>query len=204
MLTHGSYIFLALTHQYGIVAFDTQLNEVEGGNLVSPCPFVHSVSSTILAGSISYVHILSSNFIRCVTCQVCFEIQNWSFGKFFKFVTFTLSCFDFGSNMNWSIVWVIIGRRGYTQNTGVPFILVLDISNSKFIQFVLCRMSEQCSQPIGSEIQITHEYWLMDHNTPPPHHTAPNPTTATTTTTTTPHPPSGLYAWWHFILDHDI
>ena len=46
------------------------------GILISPCPSVspsvcgqnrvHSVSPTILAGSISYLHILSSNFRRCV------------------------------------------------------------------------------------------------------------------------------------------
>ena len=35
---------------------------------------VRSVSSTILIGSISYLHILSSNFRRCATCNVCFEI----------------------------------------------------------------------------------------------------------------------------------
>ena len=61
------------------------LNEVEGGILVSPFPFVcmsicwqnrvRSVSSTIPIGSI--------------------------FGKLFKFVTLTLSCFDLESNMTW-------------------------------------------------------------------------------------------------------
>ena len=35
---------------------------------------VRSVSSTILIGSISYLHILSSNFRRCVACNVCFKI----------------------------------------------------------------------------------------------------------------------------------
>ena len=58
---------------------------------------VHSVSTTILIGSISYLHILSSNFRGCVACNVCFKI--WNFGKFFKFVTLTLSSFDLGSNM---------------------------------------------------------------------------------------------------------
>ena len=48
----------------------------KGGILVSPCPsvhlsvcrqnLVHSVSSTILIGSISYLHILSHNFSWCV------------------------------------------------------------------------------------------------------------------------------------------
>ena len=35
---------------------------------------VHSVSSTILNGSISYLHILSSNLRRCVVCNAHFKI----------------------------------------------------------------------------------------------------------------------------------
>ena len=62
---------------------------------------VRSVSSTILARSISYLHIFSSNFRRCISCKLHFKIKkNQSFGKLFWFVTLTLSCFDFGSNMN--------------------------------------------------------------------------------------------------------
>ena len=38
---------------------------------------VRSVSSTILIGSISYLHILSSNFRRCVTCNARFKIQKF-------------------------------------------------------------------------------------------------------------------------------
>ena len=59
------------------------------------------VSSTILDGSISYLHIISSNFRRCVPCNICLKIQTlWNFGKFFEFVTLTLSSFELGSNMN--------------------------------------------------------------------------------------------------------
>ena len=57
----------------------------KGGILVSPCPSVRlsvcgqnrvrSVSSTILIRSISYLHILSSNFRRCLTCNICFKMQ---------------------------------------------------------------------------------------------------------------------------------
>ena len=36
---------------------------------------VRSVSSTILIGSISYLHILSSNFRRCVACNARFKIK---------------------------------------------------------------------------------------------------------------------------------
>ena len=38
---------------------------------------VRSVSSTILIGSISYLHILSSNFRRYVACNASFKIQNF-------------------------------------------------------------------------------------------------------------------------------
>ena len=34
-----------------------------------------SVSSTILVGSISYLHILSSNFRKCVACNVRFKVK---------------------------------------------------------------------------------------------------------------------------------
>ena len=60
-----------------------------------------SVTSTILTGSISYSHILLSNFRRCVACNVFFFLQNskiWFSGNFCKFVTLTLSCFDLGSD----------------------------------------------------------------------------------------------------------
>ena len=36
---------------------------------------VRSVSSTKFVGSIWYLRILSSNFRRCVACNVCFEMQ---------------------------------------------------------------------------------------------------------------------------------
>ena len=56
---------------------------------------VRSVSSTILIGSISYLHILASNFRRCVACNARFEIQKFcNFGEFLKFVTLTLTSFD--------------------------------------------------------------------------------------------------------------
>ena len=42
----------------------------------------------------------------------------WIFGKFFKFVTLALSCFDLGSDMNqyYGLSW---GGRGYSQNEGI-------------------------------------------------------------------------------------
>ena len=41
---------------------------------------VHSVSSTILIGSISYLHILSSNFRRFVACNACYKIKKFGGG----------------------------------------------------------------------------------------------------------------------------
>ena len=63
---------------YNCFCYTPRFNEVERGvywfHLVrlSVCwqNRVRSVSSTILIGSISYLHILSSNFRRCVTCNV--------------------------------------------------------------------------------------------------------------------------------------
>ena len=65
--------------------YTPRFNEVERGvywyHLVrlSVCGQNHvcSVSSTILIGSISYLHILSSNFRRCVVCNARFKIQNF-------------------------------------------------------------------------------------------------------------------------------
>ena len=83
----------------------------KGSILVPPCPSVgpsvrfsarpsvcgqnrvRSVSSTILARSISCLHILSCNFRRCVTCFF-FKIKKF---EVFKFVTLTLSYFDLRS-----------------------------------------------------------------------------------------------------------
>ena len=67
------------------IHYTPRFNEVERGvywfHLVhlSVCGQNHicSVSSTILIGSVSYLHILSSNFRRCVSCNVCFKIQKF-------------------------------------------------------------------------------------------------------------------------------
>ena len=94
----------SLNIRYSSPNYTPASTKLKGGLLVSRrpsvCPSVRlsvrghnrvcSVSSTILVRSISYLHILSSNFRRCVAYQVYFKI--WIFGNFFKFVTLTLSC----------------------------------------------------------------------------------------------------------------
>ena len=90
------------------------LNEVEGGILVSPCPSVcpfvrlsvcgqnrvRSVSSTILAGSISYLNILSSKFRGCRVWSIVKNSKMlflWQF--FFKFASLSLPCIH--------VMWVL-------------------------------------------------------------------------------------------------
>ena len=77
------WIRLKCTRMWHSVSnYTPRFNEVERGvywyHLVrlSVCGQnrVRSVSSTILIGSISYLHILSSNFRRCVACNARFKI----------------------------------------------------------------------------------------------------------------------------------
>ena len=67
---------------------------------------VRSVSSTILIGSISYLHILSSNFRRCVACKVRSKFKN--FGEFFIFETLTgwKKYFVFCLLLTWDPIWL--------------------------------------------------------------------------------------------------
>ena len=117
--SHASYIFI-----YFYAPSSVKLKRRYTGFTLSVCqsvcPSVRlsicgqnracSVSSAILVRSIPYLHILSSNFRRCVSCKVCFNIK--IFGKFFNFVSFTLSSFHLGSYD--SIVWVIM--RGWVSS----------------------------------------------------------------------------------------
>ena len=80
----------------------TKLKGGYTGITLSICPSVDRIVSPLYLQQysldpFSYLHILSSNFRRCVACNARFKI--WNFGKFFKFVTLTLSSFDLGSNM---------------------------------------------------------------------------------------------------------
>ena len=104
--------------------------KLKRGTLVSPCP---SVCSSVRLWTEScplcmfyntwWIPFMFTHRVkqlqRCVTCITSFNLEKNSIGKFFEFVTLTLSCFEFGSNMTWSIVWVIIGRQGYPQNAAV-------------------------------------------------------------------------------------
>ena len=102
----------------------------KGGILVSPCPTVplwtESCPLCILDNThriLLILHILSSNFRRCVACNVCFKIQKFiilanSLNLWFNSVFFWLGIqYDL-------MVWVIMRRRGYPQNAGVLVVLV--------------------------------------------------------------------------------
>ena len=86
------------------------------GFTLSVCLSVDRIVSTLylLQYTLDPFHIYTSYQATSegVSC-VQFFSEFKSFGKFFKFVT--LSCFDLGSNMNWSIVWVIMGRQGISS-----------------------------------------------------------------------------------------
>ena len=87
---------------------------------------VRSVSSTILTGPISYLHILSSNFRRCVVRNVCFKLKtNEVLANSLKFVT--LSCFD------WDPIWInSMGNQGaawvcWKRRRAIRFRLINDV-----------------------------------------------------------------------------
>ena len=97
-LNSGSVYF-----DYFLTIYTSASTKLKGGILVprlpsvclSVCPSVcgqnrvRSVTSTILARSILYLHIFLSNFQRCVACK--FVLQNSTVWSFVKFVTLTYS-----------------------------------------------------------------------------------------------------------------
>ena len=66
---YNKYIWLLSS----VVIISPCSTKLEGGILVSPCPSVRP-SVCPSARSISYLHSLSSNFRRCVACEVFFKI----------------------------------------------------------------------------------------------------------------------------------
>ena len=91
--------------------------KLKGGILVSPCPSVHLWTESCLLcifNNIHRIHFLFAHLIKQLQ-KMCHVFQNstiWNCGKFFKFVTLTLSSFDLGWIQYDSIVWVIMRRWG--------------------------------------------------------------------------------------------
>ena len=76
-----------------------------------------SVSSTILAGSFSYLHILSSNFRRYVSCNLFVCLKTKKFGVLANSLNLQLwLCLILTCDPIYeSIVWVIMGRWGVSS-----------------------------------------------------------------------------------------
>ena len=76
----------------------------------SVCLWTKSVSSTILSWSISYLHILSSNFRRRVLCNGYCKIPKMNLWQIFEICNFDVVLLWHGVWYE-SIVWVIMGQR---------------------------------------------------------------------------------------------
>ena len=120
-------------YHYNYDYYTPHTTKLLGGVLVSlrpsvrPASRVRSVVPTVLVGSISYLCILSSNFRRCVSCKVfCKILKFWIFGNFFKMCNFGLFWLEIWCE---SLVWVIMGRWGGSQNAGVLVVLVVAVSD---------------------------------------------------------------------------
>ena len=86
--------------------------KLKGGILVSPCLSVCPSVCPSVDRIVSSLYLLqySPDPFHIYTFYQATSEGVWIFVKFFKFVILTLFCFDLGSNMDWSIVWVIMGR----------------------------------------------------------------------------------------------
>ena len=85
---------------------------------VCPASRVRSVATTVLIGSISYdacYQTISGDVWRV---KFLAKFQNSNFWQFFKIWNFDFVLFLLGIWCE-SLVWVIMGRRGVSQNTGV-------------------------------------------------------------------------------------
>ena len=81
---------------------------------IRPASRVRSEAPTFLIGSILYLYILLSNFRRCVACKVSCKILKFEFCSIFKICNFDFVLFLLGIWCD-SLVWVIMGRRGYLK-----------------------------------------------------------------------------------------
>ena len=112
-----------------VIIFPTQRN-CWGGILVSlhpsvcssriPCPLCSAHSSGWI--HFIFVHLIKQlqKVCRVYSCMENFKI--WIFGKFFKFVTLTV--FFWLGIWCESLVWVIMGQQGVSQNAGILVVLV--------------------------------------------------------------------------------
>ena len=82
----------------------------------SICPASHvcSVGSTVLVGFIWYLHILSSNFRRCVACKVACKILKFEFLPIFQNLQLWLCLV-----LTWDLIWITsMGNKGWGGGGG--------------------------------------------------------------------------------------
>ena len=77
---------------------------------------VRSVSLTILIGSFSYLHILSSYFRRCVACNVCFKKKNEILANSLNLLIWLCLLLNWDRIIQYDLmVWVIMRLRGVSS-----------------------------------------------------------------------------------------
>ena len=122
-----------------VILYSYTPHSMKLGILISPCPSVSPSLRPSVGRIMSTLYLLqylpelyhiytSYQATSDVVLRIKFLKKICSFGKVFKFIALTLSCFDLGFNMNWSVVWVIMGWRGYPQNAGVLVVLITGIN----------------------------------------------------------------------------
>ena len=126
LISHSTVIVVSYELYYVIIPCSTKLKGVYWYHLVRLsvrpcfCPSVDRIVSALYllqySPDPSHIYTSCQATSDSVSRGKFFKIKKFEvFGKFFKFVIFTLSCFDLASIMNWSILWVIMGQRGVSS-----------------------------------------------------------------------------------------
>ena len=132
-------------------------NEVVGGILVSlrpsvcpmsvPCPLCSFFSS----GWIHFIFIhLIKQLQKMSRAKFLAKFQNFKFCQFFKICNFVLFWLGIWCE---SLVWLIMGRRGVSQNAGVLVVLVLGIIFAEL----------QSNREINTKIKLKYTIHFMHY-----------------------------------------
>ena len=144
---------------------------------------VRSISSTIHVGSISYLHILSSNLRRCVACNVCFKIkklksERWHLcyqsydifrPKANYLWTLMLMILSYGwcvqklSKYDVGIKWIMNEKLIWTPNSiyGVSWRVLKSSGRHEFVEILLSVEELMRAQLIYSIVGHMHAVWYL-------------------------------------------
>ena len=120
---------------------------------VRPASRVRSVAPTVLVGSIWYLHILSSNFSKCVMCKVSCKIGKFEFLAIFQNLQLWLCLV-----LTWDLMWITsmgnhggggggISERRRSSCSGLiwgPWIIA-NVSNWWYLTITVINSSQQLS-----------------------------------------------------------